>query len=310
MEGRWQWADVPVRLQDRLQADLHGELTGFTSATAGYSPALAGVAELPGGRHVFVKGIPRQRHPGLAASLDREIAINLAIAASDPPAPAFLGHGDEAGWTVGVWDAVAGHSPGRPWTERQLHGVAATLLRVRGLPTTAVPRADQVYRHWFGGWARLDDLEPRVNEATPVDPVESWWRSRLPHLRTLEQQSLDVVRGRAFVHNDVRSDNLLTTTAGPPVLVDWAHCCAGADWLDAAILSISVAAEGGPSPEDVLDLLGVAVPAHVQSSFVAGWAGYLVQASRLPPTPQTAGLRQHQHRKAVAAVRWLSRLIP
>ena len=108
MVGRWQKTDVPARLHDRLQANLHGELTGFTSATAGFSPALAGMAELPGERRVFLKGIPRQRHPGLAASLDREIAINLAIATHDPPAPRFVGHWTEDGWTVGAWDAVAG----------------------------------------------------------------------------------------------------------------------------------------------------------------------------------------------------------
>ena len=309
MASRWQWADVPEELTDRLQADLGGEVTGFTSATAGYSPALAGVAEAPGERRVFVEGIPRHRHPGLAASLDREIAINLAIAASDPPAPTFLGHWDEAGWTVGVWDAVTGQSPGPSWTEDELRGVAVTLRKVRGLPTTALPRAEQVYADWFGGWARLDDLEPRANRARPVDPVEPWWRSRLPQLRRLEQQSLDVVGGKAFVHNDVRSDNLLTTSSGP-LLVDWAHCCAGADWLDAAILAVSVAAEGGPSPEAVLDLLGVVVSNDVTSPFVAGWAGYLVQVSRLPSTPPTADLRLHPHRKAVTAVRWLSRLIP
>lgn len=144
----------------------------------------------------------------------------------------------------------------------------------------------------------------------PTVTGKPWVGARFTPRTDLEQQSLDVVRGKAFVHNDVRSDNLLTTSSGPPVLVDRAHCCAGAYWLDAAILSVSVAAEGGPSPEAVLDLLGVVVPTDVTSSFVAGWAGYLVQASRPPPTPQTADLRQHQHRKAVAAVRWLSRLIP
>ena len=180
MVGRWQWTDVPARLHDRLQANLHGELTGFTSATAGFSPALAGMAELPGERRVFLKGIPRQRHPGLAASLDREIAINLAIATHDPPAPRFLGHWTEDGWTVGAWDAVAGRSPGMPWTEQQLRGVAVTLLQLRGLPPTAVLPAEQVYGDWFGGWARLEALEPGVARATPEDPVESWRRPRRP----------------------------------------------------------------------------------------------------------------------------------
>ena len=309
MVGRWLWTDVPVPLQDRLQADLHGELTAFTSAKARYSPALAGVAELSGERHVFVKGVPRQRHPSLAADLDREIAINRAIATHHPPAPRFLGHWEDGGWTVAAWDAVAGVSPGTPWTETELRALTSTLRQVRGLPATALPTAQRVYADWFGGWARLD-LEPRSDRATPEDPVEAWWLSRLPQLSRLEQQRLDAVRGKAFVHNDVRSDNLLTASSGPPVLVDWAHRCSGADWLDAAILAVSVAADDGRSPESVLDLLGVVVPTDVTSSFVAGWAGYLVQASRQPPTPRTAVLRQHQRRKAVAAVRWLARLIP
>ena len=104
--------------------------------------------------------------------------------------------------------------------------------------------------------------------------------------------------GGTFVHFDVRSDNLLVTATGSTLVVDWVHCCLGADWLDAALFSISVAAEDGLHPDRVLDLLGFVIPDDRKTEFIAGWAGYLVHASclhaavrRSASSPTTQGRR-------------------
>ena len=129
---------------------------------------------------------------------------------------------------------------------------------------------------------------------------------RLPLLRDLERRSLEAVGGGVLVHNDVRSDNLVMAASGSTLLVGWVHCCVGADWLDAAVFSVSVAAESGLHPDEVLDLLGMVIPQDRKTEFVAGWAGYLVNAGRLPATPQIEVLRRHQQRKAAVAIIWLA----
>ena len=128
--------------------------------------------------------------------------------------------------------------------------------------------------------------------------MELWWRPRLHLLQDLERHSHDTVVGGTFVHFDVRSDNLLVTATGSTLVVDWVHCCLGADWLDAALFSISVAAEDGLHPDRVLDLLGFVIPDDRKTEFIAGWAGYLVHASclhaavrRSASSPTTQGRR-------------------
>jgi aminoglycoside phosphotransferase (APT) family kinase protein len=288
-----------------VEAGLGSQVIEFASATSGYSPALAGVARLADQRRIFVKGIPRDQHPGLGEVLAREIAINASLASYRPPAPVLLGHWTGQAWTVAAWEAVDGPSPGNPWTEEQLRDVGRTLRLVRALPVTGLPAAAEVYGEWFGGWARLAEGDPARAHRAPADSTELWWRPRLPLLQDLERHSLDTVVGGSFVHNDVRSDNLLVTASGSTLVVDWGHCCAGADWLDAALFSISFATEDGLHPDRVLDLLGIVIPNDLKTEFIAGWAGYLVHASRLPPTPQTEDLRHHQQRKAAAAIAWL-----
>ncbi len=289
-----------------VEAGLGSWVTEFASATSGYSPAMAGVARLADQRRIFVKGIPRYRHPSLGDALAREIAINKSLAPYSPPAPVLLGHWTDQGWTVAAWEAVDGPSPGDPWTEEQLRDVGRTLRLVRGQPVTGLPAAAEVYGEWFGGWERLAEGDRAGAHRPQADSTELWWRPRLPLLQDLERHSLDTVVGGSFVHNDVRSDNLLLTAIGSLLVVDWVHCCVGADWLDAALFSISVAAEDGLHPDRVLDLLGIVIPEHRKTKFIAGWAGYLLHASRLPLTPQTEDLRHHQQRKAAAAIAWLA----
>lgn len=305
MGTRWRWDQVPKVVQDMVEAGLGSLVTEFASATSGYSPALAGVARLADQRRIFLKGIPRDRHPGLGEALAREIAVDMSLAPYSPPAPVLLGHWTHQAWTVAAWEAVDGPSPGDPWTEQQLRDVGRTLGLVRRQPVTGLPAAAEVYGEWFGGWSRLASGALAGMHKAPADSSELWWRPRLPLLQDLERHSLDTVVGGSFVHNDVRSDNLLVTASGSTLVVDWVHCCVGADWLDAALLSVSVAAEDGLHPDRVLDLLGIVIPDEHKTEFIAGWAGYLVHASRLPTTPQTEDLRHHQQRKAAAAIAWL-----
>ncbi len=292
-----------------VEAGLGSQVTGFASTSSGYSPALAGVAQLADERRVFVKGIPLDRHPGLGGALTREIDIDASLAPHSPPAPALLGRWTGHGWTVGAWEAVDGSSPGDPWTEEQIRGVARTLGLVRALPVIGLPAAAEVYEEWLGGWARLAADDPAGAPRPRAEATESWWGPRLSLLQDLERHSLETVRGGAFVHNDIRSDNLLVTATGSTLVVDWAHCCEGADWLDAAVFSISVAAESGLHPDRVLDLLGMVIPEDLKTEFLAGWAGYLVHAGRQPWTPQTDGLRRHQQGKASVAISWLASIL-
>jgi Ser/Thr protein kinase RdoA (MazF antagonist) len=81
------------------------------------------------------------------------------------------------------------------------------------------------------GWKELAAAPP-----PDLDP----WLCR--HLERLGRQEIDVaavVRGDGLLHTDIRSDNLLFTSDGGVVFLDWAWTCNGAPWLDLVLFATS-----------------------------------------------------------------------
>jgi aminoglycoside phosphotransferase (APT) family kinase protein len=99
------------------------------------------------------------------------------------------------------------------------------------------------------------------------------------------------------VHNDIRSDNICFRS-GHTLLVDWEHCGLGDPLIDLMGWLPSLAAEGGPRPEEIL-------PAGIGRA-AGGWAalysGYYARHARPEP-----GNRNLQY--LVPALSWAVRAL-
>src|SRR5262249_47683735 len=103
----------------------------------------------------------------------------------------------------------------------------------------------------------------------------AWLARQLPELRRAAEEA--PCDGDAFLHLDVRSDNICLKD-GRALLVDWNHACLANPLIDLAAWLPSLHAEGGPEPWDLLS---------GQAALAAWIAGFFAARAGLPP-PETA----------------------
>ena len=125
---------------------------------------------------------------------------------------------------------------------------------------------------------------------------------RRPRAAARDRPLLEVGRtcpldGEAFLHLDVRSDNLCLLD-GQAVLVDWNLAHVGNPLLDVVAWLPSLRLEGGPEPWELVgDSQGFAA---LMAGFFAGRAG-------LPPPPTAPTVREFQREQAEVALPWAAR---
>jgi len=204
----------------------------------------------------------------------------------------FLGWHDGATTLLAIADLSEAHWP-PPWRDGDVDAVMAALDELHETtPPEGTPAiADE--REWLNGWELVaDDAEPLL--ATGLCSRE-WLDAFLPRL--LEAGRTCPLDGNAFLHFDVRSDNLCVRDEGV-VLVDWNFAHVGNPVLDVVAWLPSLRLEGGPDPwELVADTDGLAA---VIAGFFAGRAG-------LPPPPTAPQVREFQLAQAQVALPWAAR---
>jgi Ser/Thr protein kinase RdoA (MazF antagonist) len=204
-----------------------------------------------------------------------------------------------------MFEEVTGVLPRRPWDRRELGRVLsdlATLHRALTPAPIAVERMAERQSAPLRGWRALV-------ESTRLEGVDDWSRRHLDRLVTLEAgcpAALDA--GETLLHGDVRSDNLLigpTSTA----FVDWPHAAIGAMAFDLVSWAPSVALEGGPDPETLLDRYGdCGCDPEALLAMVAGVAGYFTYHATLPAPRGLPTVRAFQAAQGEEARAWLQRL--
>jgi aminoglycoside phosphotransferase (APT) family kinase protein len=160
------------------------------------------------------------------------------------------------------------------------------------LPADDLRSAEDV-RTIMSGWAQIA-ADPsafvRLGIASP-----RWVRSCVQVLRDAADAAS--YRGTAFLHMDVRSDNVCLQ-GERVVLVDWNWAVRGPAELDLACWLPSLRLEGGPPPEQVSPGLG---------GYAAAVASYLATAAAQPPVPDSPRLRHGQLDQLKIALPWACR---
>lgn len=277
-------------LRGRIGDLLGGQIVSARAAAGGFTSAERWIVELADGRSAFAKvGIT----PDTAGWVREEHRWCRRLDA--PFAPRLLGFDDDGDEPLVVFeDLSAAHWP-PPWRAGDIERVTETLGRVaRALPDADLARLEDDPA-WSGNWEEIArDPGPflSLRLATPA-----WLGTALPRL--LDAVDAAPLTGPAFVHGDVRSDNLCLLE-GRVVLVDWTHPRRGDARFDLASFAPSLRLEGGPLPDEVLpDEPGLA----------AVVAGYFCARGGLPVVPEAPRARWIQARQARIALPWAARAL-
>src|SRR4051794_10333058 len=295
---RLTWDEVPAHVRAAIEAELGASVVRADGVEGGFSPCLASTLTLDDGRTVFAKSVSAEQNPDSPQYVRRELETVAALPA-ELPVPKLLAVIDDGDWVTGVFEHVDGRLPLTPWHPDELAAALAALQRLGEVRApSALPTAADRLRPLFDGWEKL-----RADDVVPPP-----WHDRVDALVDLERAALDAVAGDRLVHNDIRADNLLVTPAGEVVIVDWAHACRGAPWLDTVLWRPALQLEGGPRPDEVL--AEATRPTHEQLvAVVAGCAGYFVERGRLADPPGLPTLREFQRVQGEITLAWLGRLL-
>jgi serine/threonine protein kinase len=254
-------------------------------------------------RRVFVKAVgpePNPHSPGLHRR-EIEIVSSLPDAA---PVPRLLWSHDEE-WVVLVFEDVEGREPAQPWRPDELDlvlGAATELARALTPSPVETRPAGEALSSGINSWHHL--------QAERALGLDDWSLRHLEELVALETGVRDAVAGDTLVHLDIRADNILIADERV-YFVDWPHAHVGAPWLDAVAFAPSVAMQGGPDPEQVLERWPGAQGADPRAvdAALASVAGFFTYRALLPPPPGLPTLRAFQAAQGDVARAWLARRI-
>ncbi len=146
-------------------------------------------------------------------------------------------------------------------------------------------------------WLRDEHVDPGPFVALGLCS-DRWLSAHLDALRSAAGAAR--FAGDAFLHFDVRSDNVCFRAGGSAILIDWNLTAVGNAQLDVAFWLPSLENEGGPSPEEVL-------PGADPGLVSACAAFFCARAARPPiataPTVRGVQLEQDPERPAVGGAR-------
>lgn len=261
---------------------------------------MAARLRLADGRRVFVKAVSEAANPDTPDMNRREARIVSAMPPS-APVPRLQWVYDEAGWVALAFDDVAGRHPGEPWTEADLALVVAALQKMAAdltpSPIDTHATASRALARGVNGWRiALERGERRL------DP---WSLKHLARLVELESRAPTAAAGDTLLHFDTRADNMLIT--GERVyVVDWPSARTGAPFVDWVAMAPSVAMQGGPAPQELLDRFDLkGASREAVDAVVCSMAGYFVVRALEPPPPGLPTVRAFQAAQGVHALRWL-----
>ena len=282
-----------------IEERIGGHVVEAVTQPGGFSPGLAARVRTTDGRRCFVKAVSEMANPDTHNIHRREAEVVAAL----PPAaavPRLLWTYDEKGWVALGFEDVDGHTPAQPWRHEELLLVIAGLRRLHEVLTPA-PIASETAGHGFAteikGWEELRESR--------MQGMDEWSTRNLERLVELEARAPSAVAGRTLLNFDVRADNILI--AGERVyFVDWPWARIGAPFVEWVALAPSVYMQGGPKPEELLQMVQLGgVTDDAINAVIASLTGYFIGHSRRPSPPGIPTVRAFQAAQGEISLAWL-----
>jgi hypothetical protein len=282
---------VPAQVDESLRATvarlLGAEPRKWRAAVGGYTHNDRWIVELADGQSAFVKAAVDELSAGW---LRDEHHIYSSVAGSF--LPRLLGWAEEDFPVLLLEDLSDAHWP-PPWGEEHVAALVATLDDVAATPCPRGLASAEDRREDLAGWTLVE------RDPAPFLELElcshAWLGDALPDLVAAEKAC--VLGGDAFLHFDVRSDNVCFQ-GGRTLLVDWNWAVRGNPVVDVAAWLPSLEAEGGPPPEAIL------CDEREAAAFVSGF--FAARAGLEPPTTAPR-VREAQLAQLRSALPWTVR---
>jgi hypothetical protein len=294
---RLEWSHLPPHVRTLIERRCGSPVASATSQTSGFTPGFASVLTCDDGSRHFVKAASVKAQRPFAEAY-REEARKLTVLPTQAPAPRLLWTSDTDDWVVLGLEYVDSRAPRRPWRRADLDAVLDVLESAAGLLT---PPPDGMLLDSFadefaavpGYWEEVRDLRPD-----------------LPHVDAAAALAVrigEVSEGSTLVHTDVRDDNVLLRSDGPPLLCDWNFPCVGAPWLDTLFLLVGPRGDG-MDVETVLTerRLTRDLPAESIDIVLALLVGYFFRQCEEPVPPTSPYVREVQRWQGEVCWDWLS----
>ncbi len=315
-EPKLPWALVPEAVKADVARLFRSPVARAERVFGGYSPSATFRVRLRDGRRAFFKGVHAGSNDIMRDGLEIEERLyRTAHELLGDVAPRFLGSIRRDDWHALLLEDL-GPATVPPWTaaraQRAMTAYARFHARTLGRP---VPPwiARRRYRAFTPLWHDLGasgDLERTASLARAQDAALEWLDVALPVLdraaRALERE-----RGpEVFLHMDTRSDNL--RLQGTRLrLFDWNLSCTGAAEVDVVAFAQSIAVEGGPPPERLLDWYARVMPLRpaAVTHAVATIAGFFADRAWRAPIPGLPRLRPFQRRQLKVTLAWAARAL-
>ncbi|GAB3593873.1 hypothetical protein GCM10027446_16770 [Angustibacter peucedani] len=276
--SRLPWAQLPAAVVAAVQHVVRADVRQARDVHGGMSPGPAAVLSLDDGREVFAKVSTREVNERSYQLYADEIAAYRAIEAlTTLPRPTLLGTVMIGPWIGLVLTVAPGRSAGPPWRAGAVAPVVRAVEQVAAhrAPPGLPPALDRLPD--LDGWAVLAN-----DPSAPLDPRD---QALAPRCAALVEGWRSWTVGDALVHHDCRCDNALVDDDGLATLVDWNFACAGAAWLDVALLACDVVGSGvdDPAADPVAAALELLAPLPADASrFAVAMAGMMRRNSLLP----------------------------
>ena len=297
---RVDWKELPPEVRSALERRLGSPVVSATTQPKGFSPGLASRLTLADGRRAFVKAVSVAANPDTPDIHRREARI-LAQMPASAPVPRLLCTYDAGGWVALCLQDIDGRHPAEPWTTGDLDLVMAALSRMSAALTPSPIAVAETAPRWFESTINGWQIALRRGE----DRLDPWLRRNLTRLAELEARAPAAAAGETLLHCDVRADNLLIAD-GRVYFVDWPWARTGAWWIDLVGMAPSVAMQGGPEPEGLIQRVGLkGVPVDLTDAVVCSIAGYFVVRALEPPPPGIPTVRAFQAAQGKVATAWL-----
>ncbi len=324
-ESKPVWSDVPRPAKDQLERIVGSRIVDANIAWGGYGPSATFILLTAQGRKFFCKGT----HPGFTdlgkAAFHSELAYYSSIPELAEFGPAFRGAAHHEAWHLLVLDYVQRAIEVPPWTVEAFRGAITMLARFHtrtpAHATELLPVAEDqtdfmgLY-HAATGWKSLTNSVRRAEFLalfSDPDVAARWLGEHFDDFVALEAQASRIGGPRSWVHHDVRSDNLLFSSADKPMLVDFPFLAHGPTLMDMVSFLPSVAGEGGPDPADGLHMYEEVREYHFDlrdlAVTVATVAGFFAARAGQPDIPGLPRLRWVQKLQLFPSLNWLCRLM-
>ena len=282
----------------------------------GYAPSATFRVVLADGRRVFLKSTyPLPKGSGVRWSIDREERFYRSVGKRvERWAPRYFGSFERDGWHMLALEDLGPRSV-PPWTPAKARRAARDYARFHtstlGKPLPRwLSRTEHVGFASF--WSRLVERGELKAVASLArrrsDEAEEWLDVALPLLRDGESRLARLRGPFALIHVDTRSDNI--RIGGERLRIfDWPFASVGPVEFDFVAFAQTVAAEGGPAPESILDEYTRVLPLRDRAidASLAGVAGYLADRAWRPPVAGLPRLRPWQRQQLKATLLWLAR---